>query len=65
MSVKRRLMTRAIRGAWCVARHYGLCRADRIDGVMDRQTDVRKAIVAAWLAGYRNGQRAARVGGEG
>ena len=53
------LRRRAIRGAWAVARHYGLCgKAGRLDGLMDRDADVRMAVVAAWEAGYRCGMKA-------
>lgn len=53
------LKRRAIRGAWVVARHHGLADGSLSD-LMSRDERVRFAIVAAWLAGYRQGKAATK-----
>lgn len=50
---------RAIRGAWAVARASGIepkAKDWPVTGQMSKDDQLRKAMVQAWLAGYRNGR---------
>lgn len=54
---QRRLVVRAICGAWACARAQGVAGpVGRTDSLMDRDANVRRAMVNAWLAGYRRGK---------
>lgn len=54
----RSLLARAIWRAWACARAQGVAGpSTRMDSLMDRDPNVRRAIVNAWLAGYRCGVR--------